>query len=59
MSFVEKMRKSMKELEEACKENTEWNKCIYECPFTEYCTALMDAGLFDPMVGAFFEELVD
>ena len=56
MDWKEKMLIGMKQIQEACQENKEWCKCK-ECPFDEYCTALMDEELIDPLEGIDFKEL--
>lgn len=53
MDWKQKMIEAMKQMSEACQENSEWTKCA-ACPFDEYCTALMDAKLIDPFEGLNF-----
>ena len=58
MKWINHMKEAMKAVEAACAENTMWDRCR-ECPFDDYCTALMDAELFDPLDGAVFTNLSD
>ena len=53
--WQKKMLEGMRLMQEACKENGQWNQCC-ECPFDAYCTALMDAELLDPFKGVQDEE---
>ena len=48
--WQKKMLEGMRIMQEACKDNEHWNQCC-ECPFDKFCTAIMDAGLFDPFEG--------
>lgn len=50
-----KIAQAMDVMQEACAENDSWAKCC-ECPFDIFCTALMDAELFDPKEGIKWEE---
>ena len=56
MKWIKHMEEAMKAVEAACAENTMWDRCR-ECPFDDYCTALMDAELFEPRGGAFFTNI--
>ena len=56
MDWKEKMFLSMKQTQEACQENENWYHCA-ECPFDEYCTALMNEELIDSFKGILFENL--
>lgn len=58
MKWINHMKEAMKAVEAACAENTMWDRCR-ECPFDDYCTALMDAELFGPRDGAVFTNLSD
>jgi len=46
MDWIAEMRAGMEMMQEACRKNTEWNKCS-ECPFDEYCTILMEQSVKD------------
>ena len=52
-NWIEKMKKGMEMISEACQENREWTKCRF-CPFDKYCTALMEAKLIDGFDGPFY-----
>ena len=56
LKWVLKMDEAMALLQEACESNGDWTACNKHCPFSDYCTALMDAGLVDPFKGLDFSE---
>ena len=51
LSWQQQMREGMRLCIEACRANEWWTKCYNECPFSDWCDALMDAGVIDPFVG--------
>jgi len=56
LKWVLQMDEAMALLQEACQANSEWNACYEHCPFCEYCDALMDAKLVDPLKGLDFSK---
>lgn len=59
LKWVLQMDEAMTLLQEACKENGEWDACYEHCPFCEYCNVLMDAKLVDPFKGLDFSNELD
>lgn len=48
--WQEKMIEGMRLIKEACQANDSWNKC-HNCPFDQYCSALMEAEIIDQYQG--------
>ena len=41
MSWIDKMKSAMLDIQAACMENGEWNNCC-KCPFNHYCNIICE-----------------